>query len=1299
MDYMMQSPYNGSESQQLLGLYRDPSPAISTNTTPHTSYYPKSYFFSTTTFINNNDNPAYLGTSTPGEAPLRWRPYTMHWAYLLAHVLLNGTVCVSLFLALRYSTANNGFSETEFPINSAKGVLVFQIIPAVIAIGFQSAWLNIDIDFKRLMPFLNLANPSPARRRCIGRKSGVPGSRGNDSLLLNYFPYTRWTADFRSPFRGHWVVATTFWTSFLTLTLVGYHAVLFTPQEFLVSHPLNTTSGLQFRRLSNWRSLIEDVYMSGLGKELAANDLRLWLDPSVDVMQSLRAWKRTFWSAVPFMLIDDVNGTSALLPPKDAIWQAETAVFYASLDCQPADVQFTASTQNLNVTFQDAMGCAAQHSYPLPSAGQYLSFWDVSQSYEIPACIDTQLLAWGKAMPTSEVIWTGLSCIPKYRMANLQVAVNAYGVVFLLDQDGNMTPYLTESLFDSVATDFISSNLTALVKSVFFDTGLASLSSYPASQVPFFAGLPQSSLMVDEDALLRPKNLTLTVQRTFSHVLSRLFTTSLFAASTASEPETFVTMDGIRFSYINRYGIQPTAVIFLWFNYAVMACSALGLAITVAFMKKYRMTGLKFDVTKAGIAGLMLLFHRSRQVLEQDFKDLDQSLRRSDLKKRLGEKIYRLGYWRDGQGVYWGISRESDGPTNQEQSLIPRIAPEDLPSFRYRSGKSDVHIVYVAVMVLLMSALAGSCLWLAISSSRNGLDPTFGTMSLTWAIIVWRLVPVLLTSYCFWWWKNVDMYCRATQPFGGLNKPHSADENICLDYRTDMALLLPWRAASNKHSKLCLVATGSLLSGIMLAVAPMLIVFRDVTKTTTMLFDQPINWKDASYTTPALEPYIYQTANLLLGSDAIASWTDGTSLYLPVAVDNSTNITGNSSIAMSGTWTFDTQRVMANLSNCVNLQVGLDLSVDVRDVQFDGQEGRIFNAMNLESSDCTAGTNINSVCGRSSSNSTTRSEHPEEVCGSWSLLSATGSCQHEGKWWIYRISGERLGYDAAGQTVFSARNTPVVTSLLCDTSIWLSEVTLVDFDPNRPTIDPTTVVVKSSEPFDKRTSNSTFGHLFNSLLNQTLAEISSNTSTASTSSLMTVLTLAALPNANLLSTPLGFAAASSRAFSTLFTLYALNALTLYPPSPTHTLSFPGTIHWAQTRVFVRVSTFSIYLFCLLFLLLTYATIWSTLRDWRLPRWIDTMADTVSYFYRSGSGILDHDFQGMQDVQDARELERRLLAKGRRYVLGEGIGRDGVSYVGIGDEREVRTIPRRRRRPWLVNNNAERPRWERIPSGP
>ena len=657
---MLQRPNARLEQQQLLGSYRDVTPAISTTTTTDTDL--KSYF------PPPNNRPAYLGTTAPNEAPLKWRPYTMHWAYLLAHFFLNGIVCVVLLLALRYSAAKNGFSETVFPINSAKGVLVFQIMPTAIAIGFQSAWLTMDVDFKRLMPFLNLANPYPARRRCIGRKTAVPGARGKDSLLLNYFPYTRWTADLRSLFRGHWAVATTFWTSMFALSLVGFHAVLFTRQEFFIPDPLNKTSGLQFSRLSNWQSLTEDVYTSRLGKELAANDLRVVLDPYIEAAQAYRPWKRPYWSAVPFVLVDDVNGTSAPLPPELVMWQAETTVFYASLDCQPADTQSTASTQNLSVTFQDAKGCAAQHVYPLPSVGQYLSFWNGSQSDRIPACGDTQLVAWGKTMPTSEVRWTGLSCTPKYRTANLSVAVNSYGVVFLLDRDEVMTPYLTESHFDAVATDLTSSNLTEFVKSVFFDTGLASINSYPASQLPFFAGLPQSSLMVDEDALLLPNNLTLTVSKTFSHVLSRLFTTALFATGTASEPQTFVTVpDGIRFGRVNRYGIQPLIVVCLWLVYATMACSALGLAIAVVAMKKYRMTGLKFDITAAGIAGLMLIFHRSRQVLEQDFRDLDQSVQRSDFKKRLGEQVYRLGYWRDGEGVYWGISREDDGRANVAQ--------------------------------------------------------------------------------------------------------------------------------------------------------------------------------------------------------------------------------------------------------------------------------------------------------------------------------------------------------------------------------------------------------------------------------------------------------------------------------------------------------------------------------------------------------------------------------------------------------------------------------------------------------
>jgi hypothetical protein len=50
-----------------------------------------------------------------------------------------------------------------------------------------------------------------------------------------------------------------------------------------------------------------------------------------------------------------------------------------------------------------------------------------------------------------------------------------------------------------------------------------------------------------------------------------------------------------------------------------------------------------------------------------------------------------------------------------------------------------------------------------------------------------------------------------------------------------------------------------------------------------------------------------------------------------------------------------------------------------------------------------------------------------------------------------------------------------------------------------------------------------------------------------------------------------------------------------------------------------------------------------------------------------------DFFGLDqdDVPNTDELVGRLMLKNRRYVFGEGIGRDDVPFIGIGDESHMR----------------------------
>ena len=66
-----------------------------------------------------------------------------------------------------------------------------------------------------------------------------------------------------------------------------------------------------------------------------------------------------------------------------------------------------------------------------------------------------------------------------------------------------------------------------------------------------------------------------------------------------------------------------------------------------------------------------------------------------------------------------------------------------------------------------------------------------------------------------------------------------------------------------------------------------------------------------------------------------------------------------------------------------------------------------------------------------------------------------------------------------------------------------------------------------------------------------------------------------------------------------------------------------------------------------------------------------MADTITYFYRSP--VILEDFYGLDGdgVPNEEVLMKRLMEKNRRYVFGEGIGKDGVPFMGIGEESRMK----------------------------
>jgi hypothetical protein len=92
---------------------------------------------------------------------------------------------------------------------------------------------------------------------------------------------------------------------------------------------------------------------------------------------------------------------------------------------------------------------------------------------------------------------------------------------------------------------------------------------------------------------------------------------------------------------------------------------------------------------------------------------------------------------------------------------------------------------------------------------------------------------------------------------------------------------------------------------------------------------------------------------------------------------------------------------------------------------------------------------------------------------------------------------------------------------------------------------------------------------------------------------------------------------------------------------------------------------------ILIITITIAIVAPSLKWRKLPRVTNCLASEITYFYRSP--VILEDFFGLDqdDVPNTDELVGRLMLKNRRYVFGEGIGRDDVPFIGIGDESHMR----------------------------
>ncbi|KAF2793993.1 hypothetical protein K505DRAFT_361505 [Melanomma pulvis-pyrius CBS 109.77] len=275
-----------------------------------------------------------------------------------------------------------------------------------------------------------------------------------------------------------------------------------------------------------------------------------------------------------------------------------------------------------------------------------------------------------------------------------------------------------------------------------------------------------------------------------------------------------------------NYESYVEAVVTSWTLYSLIAIYSLLSVLTsiLTYRMHGRVTGLRWE--PASIADHLTLFRHSDFLNE--FEGTDTADRES-IWDHMRDDCLKLGYWKRGNEIWHGFGKiprqgqtlkttpappdhngafgkelqqqtEVQGTEKAPQTPVTkRFSFQDITATRYRSIALNMEhwmaYIWVSITLTLLAAfIAGLALGLV-----NGRTIS---MSYNWATVVFQFIPVFIISFYTWFWQDVDLFARSTQPFRGMSSPKPASENLLLDYNTLPPLVVTYVALKNGHKRI-----------------------------------------------------------------------------------------------------------------------------------------------------------------------------------------------------------------------------------------------------------------------------------------------------------------------------------------------------------------------------------------------------------------------------------------------------------------------------------------------------------------
>jgi Protein of unknown function (DUF3433) len=261
-------------------------------------------------------------------------------------------------------------------------------------------------------------------------------------------------------------------------------------------------------------------------------------------------------------------------------------------------------------------------------------------------------------------------------------------------------------------------------------------------------------------------------------------------------------------SGVFRGWLPNRAIIFI-----VIGCHTVLMGITLVIMMWLykRETGLLDKPgSLATMSGMLQGGVASGNGVCGDFAGLDAEDRRWEIRKKLENKTYRLGYWRregSDSGWFYGIGRPEVGTEGQGETITSDRNPlpprfSYIPWFLRPLGLS---IAIVILTVLLAVALTLICSTDALQSgfAPHGSTALSPSLMMSSAGFLWSFIPSFAADIYGLLFKNIDAFYRVTQPYVDLLTPGVSPQQsvraLILNYTSDLPVVVTFKALRNRH--------------------------------------------------------------------------------------------------------------------------------------------------------------------------------------------------------------------------------------------------------------------------------------------------------------------------------------------------------------------------------------------------------------------------------------------------------------------------------------------------------------------